>query len=854
MNKFSHSARHAGFNISLLALSISAGAYIPFANADEAGATEHVNVVGQAVSLDKALKEQRASESVSSVVHADGIAKLPDDNAAEALQRLPGLATERDQGEGRFVSVRGISPDLNNVTINGTLVPAPESGRRAVALDVLPSELVQSLSVVKTLTPDMDANSLGGTIEVESLSAFDHKGLFYTASGEASHDKNIGKDSPKISGAASNTFSLGNGTNNFGVAAAISWQERDFGSDNVETGGAWDFEEGAKLEEFEMRDYQITRERLGAGLNFDYKPDQTSQYYLRTLHSEFKDTETRNAAIVEFEDALTSGDTGTAEVKRELKDREETQEIQSLVVGGERSIEFWTIAAQAGHSQSSEDTPLHIPGASFEGSDALEDIGYSNTKKPRLTAPDAFYQAGNFSLDEIEQEKQYAEDTENNVKLDLTRDYEWNGNAARVKFGTKLSRREKANDLESWAFEDFDDAGFTDDQLSLTQFSSGAVDYNLNRFGPGISANGLNGVIAALDRADYYNEIDSRINDYSQQEDTNAAYVMNTLELGDWQLLTGVRYEGTDFEAQGTEARTTENDEGDDVTTFNATNASRSDDYFLPGLHARYSLDKETQLRAAWTNTVVRPTFEQTAPGIVIEGDEAEFGNPDLDPLESSNIDVGVERYIGRAGVVSAYVFYKDISNFSYATDLAGTGAWTDYDEALTFANGDNATLYGLELAFSRKLDRLPSPWNGLIVGANATFTDSDASIKGFDADEEKTVRRDISLPNQADTVGNLMLGWENDVLSMRLSANYKSESLYEVASVTDADHDLYMDGQTFVDLSAQYAISKGLWVNFEAQNMTDEPYYVYTGRSAYNAQYEEYGPTYKLGLTYTQF
>ncbi len=154
---------------------------------------------------------------------------------------------------------------------------------------------MQSLSVVKTLTPDMDANSLGGTVEVESLSGFDHDGLFYSIGTEASYDDNRGKTSPKLSGAISDRFSLGGGVDNFAVAAAFSWQERKFGSDNVETGGAWDFEDGARLEEFEQRDYQIERERSGLGLNFDYRPDDTSNYYLRTLYSRFKDTETRHA-------------------------------------------------------------------------------------------------------------------------------------------------------------------------------------------------------------------------------------------------------------------------------------------------------------------------------------------------------------------------------------------------------------------------------------------------------------------------------------------------------------------------------------------------------------------------------
>jgi len=259
MSAYRHQNRIQGFRISVLALAVATSSV---ALAQEPG-VEHVEVVGQAVSIDKALNEQRSSDSVKSVVHADGIGQLPDDNAAEALQRIPGLSVERDQGEGRFVSVRGIAPDLNSVTINGTLVPSPESERRAVALDVLPSELVQSLSVIKTLTPDMDANSLGGTIEVESLSAFDHDGLFYTLSGEASHDENTSENSPKFSGAISQRFSLGDGVDNFGVAAAYSWSDRDFGSDNVETGGGWDFADGPLLEEAELRDYEISRERTG---------------------------------------------------------------------------------------------------------------------------------------------------------------------------------------------------------------------------------------------------------------------------------------------------------------------------------------------------------------------------------------------------------------------------------------------------------------------------------------------------------------------------------------------------------------------------------------------------------------
>lgn len=813
--------------------------------AESPATTEHVQVVGQAASLDQALKEQRSSDSIKSVVHADGVGQLPDENVAEAAQRLPGISVERDQGEGRFVSVRGLGPDLNSVTINGTLVPSPESERRAVALDVLPSELVQSLSVVKTLTPDMDANSLGGTVDVKSLSAFDHKGLFYTGSSDASYDKNTRQTSPKFSGAASNRFSLGDGIDNFGVAAALSWQKRDFGSDNVETGGAWDFEQGARLQEFEQRDYDISRERAGGGLNFDYKPDDTSSYYLRTLYSRFKDSETRNATKIEFDNAQTAGQLGGAEGSRHLKQREETQEVQSYVFGGERMFGLWTLSGQAGYSRSGEDSPGHIADATFAGNSSFANSGFYDVDKPRpIVGPD-FYDSANFTLDEVEWEKQKTTDTEKNLRLDLARDYDFKGYASQVKFGGKVSRRNKDNDLESWDYDDFSALGLTNEQLNLTPFRKGSVDYRLGNFGPAINGRAIRNLVGGLNPADFYDQEESTVNDFKISENINAGYVMNTIDIDDWRFIAGLRYEGTELEAKGT---------GGTDGVYTASDTKRSYHHWLPGLHARYQLDKNTQVRAAWTQSVVRPTFGQLAPGFVIDGDEAAFGNPDLKPLESSNFDLGIEHYMGHAGTVSAFVFYKDIKNFVYNTDLAGTGSWASFSEANTFANGDSAKLYGLELAYSQKFDWLPAPWNGLLLGANTTFSRSDASIKGFDQASGAQIKRDIDLPSQSDTVGNLMLGWENEKLSLRLSANYKSDYLYELASINDKAHDLYVNDQTFIDFSARYSLTKNLQVSFEAQNLTDQPYFVSTGRGTYNAQYEEYGPTYKLGLTFTHF
>jgi TonB-dependent receptor len=807
---------------------------------------EYVIVLGQAGSLNKALNRQRSADNVVSAVSADAIGQLPDTNVSEALQRLPGLSIERDQGEGRYVRVRGLGPDYNAVTINGVSLPSPDSGRRAVALDVIPSDLLEGLVVTKTLTPDMDANALGGSIDIQSLSAFDRDGNFYSFTAEGSYNELTDNTSPKLALTASDQFSIGSGTDNLGIAAGVSWYDRQFGSDNVETGGAWDFDDGAALlEEIEQRDYTIERERSGMTFNVDYKLSENTDLYWRNLYSKYTDSEQRLSNIVEFEDAIGAGDVTNAEVARELKDRSETQEILSSSLGGSTRVDSWTFDYRVALSESGEDEPQHLGGAAFASIDDIEGVSFSDTTAPYLNTPASFSDANNFELDEVELAQSSTNDTDTSWQFDVTKDFFIGASSAMIKFGGKYSDRDKDSDVEIWVYEDLDEYGFSDEALSMNSYAASNPDYTLGNFGPGINSAAVADAVSGLDQAEFYSEEDSRIEDFDVSEQVSAAYLMGRIDLGDLRLLAGVRYEDTDFSAQGTRY---------DGDNFEDNNADNQYDHLLPSLHARYALGDNTQLRASWTNTLVRPTFDQLAPFFVIDDEEAEFGNPELEPLESSNIDVGIEHYMGLAGVVSAFAYYKDIDNFIYQTDLAGTPMYADYDEAITYANGDSAEIYGVELAFSKQFTALPAPFNGLLLSANATFSDSDATLAYYDEDAGGVVSRDSAMPSQSDTTGNLSIGYDASRFSMRLAANYKSEYLLEVQDVSDAVQDVYVDEQTQLDFSARYYLTEGMQLYFEAANLTDEPYYAYVNEASYNAQYETYGLTYKLGLTITNF
>ncbi|QGZ37882.1 TonB-dependent receptor [Pseudoduganella flava] len=807
-------------------------------------ADQTIVVTGQRVSLARAIAAQEKADNIVSVVSSDDIGGLPDKNAAEALARLPGVAVQRDQGEGRYVTVRGLDADLNAVTINGALVPSPEATRRAVALDVLPAGLIRTLEVTKTLTPDQDANSLGGSVEVKTLSAFDLPGSLLSVGAGASRDTNTDQTSPSANVLWAQRFADGK----LGVAAGLSGEKRKFGSDNVETGGAWN---GNRLAGFELRDYLPVRERYAAALNLDWRPDAAQSYALRSFVSRFSDDEVRDRLTVSNikTDDLAEGQTAGARVERRLRQRKYTQEIRSLTASSDVRLDAWRLHAEAAASRATDDTPESINDARFRGS--FTGIGFTNTMAPRLIAPAAVFDPANYTLNAITLQQRYSEDRAKHVRLDLGRDIESGDWRTAVKFGAKASRRDKDNDTNQWAYNssktssgNYWGAGPT----TLAGFVRGdSLDYALGKIGQAIDPAAVRARIAALPRAGAQLAAESALNDFAMSEDIDAAYVQGTVARGDWSVLAGVRGERTRFDALGAQVN---------GTAVTPRQASRSYTNWLPTVQARFDLDRSTSVRAAWSNAVVRANFSQLAPGISLASTtEATIGNPDLAPLKSHNLDLGIERVLGNDGTMSAYVFHKDISNFTYATNLAGSGRWAGYTTATSYANGDSAKVKGIELSWQQSLRMLPAPFNGLLVGVNGAFTSSDARIDSFDAAAGKRATRTIRMPGQSNRMANLMVGYEMGPISTRLAVNYKSPYLLELGDdVLDASGDRIVDTQKQVDLSFAWQVAKGWQLTFEAANLNNEKYYVYQGVKAHNVQYEQYGRTYKIGLKASLF
>ena len=366
-----------------------------FAQDDAETRMETVEVIGLRGQMQSAIDEQRASNTVESVLTRDDIGQFPDQNVAESVRRLSGVNVLNDQGEGRFVSVRGLDPELNSSTLNGVNLPSPESDSRAVALDVIASELISSVSIMKTLTPEMDADTIGATINIETTKGFDREDPYFSATLEGSYNDLNGDVSPK--GAFDFVYPV---SENFGISGGLSYYDRSTSTDNIESEG-WETTDAGVVfaEDLEYRDYDVQRERMSGTLSFDWRPVPSTELYARAVYSQFDDFETRGRLIFAFDEDSIVGASGSTvsfsdtnepiEVARDLKDRFESQMIQSYQVGGETDLDNWNFEYQLAFSHAEEhefdtqDQTEFVREFDDEGFGVMMD--YSNLELPKFS-------------------------------------------------------------------------------------------------------------------------------------------------------------------------------------------------------------------------------------------------------------------------------------------------------------------------------------------------------------------------------------------------------------------------------------------------------------------------------------
>ncbi|MEL7547198.1 MAG: TonB-dependent receptor [Pseudomonadota bacterium] len=838
---------------------------------------DNILVVGSAAAQAGAINQQRAADSIISVIDSDGLGNFPDTTVADSLQRVPGLSIVTDQGEGRYVSIRGINTDLIAASINGVRTPSPED-RRGVLLDGVPSDLLDGIEVQKSLTPDVDADSLGGIINLKTISAFDRDRQFVRANIEGRWNEITEEINPKATLTYSNVFN-----DTFGVAVSVNYQDLRIEAHNNEI-GEFGLDETTGLfspnDDFENRWYDLTRERLGLVANFDWRVNENTDLYLRTLFNEYRDDEVRNKfelrSFDDFEDTdvVTADSTSFAleEIDAEVRVREEVRQIQTFALGGESRLDDWTFEYEASYAYAEEDDSNNHD-VTFR-SENLQDIvaenvtlDYSTPELPRLIASDAFlaevYNPANYFLDAFEREFSVNEDTEIGARFDVSKDSLIGNTPVTWKTGLKLRDREKVRDV-NLTFEE-------DDSLNLADFVGGDF-IDGWRLGiaqpawpdPDLTA-GLRGAFTADQFVEDDSVIDSTIEDYQIDEQILAGYFMGTFDLGQTTIVAGVRVEQTDVDLTGQffdESDATQFDFG----SFATRNVS--DDYtnVLPSLNIKHEFNDKLIGRAAYYAAVVRPGFGEMAPFAILndDRDEVELGNPNLDALEADNFDLTLEYYPTDLSVISVGLFYKDIENAIYgvefdvddvpdsidlsflpATLLDGDEANDEIAEITTFINVPSSEIFGAEFNYVQSLQDINPALEGFLVSANLTVTDSESELPNG---------RVVRFLNQADTVWNLAIGYDKGPWDLRVSANFRGNNVDELFDADPGDEvfDRTIDDRTLIEASAKYNVNDSLQLYVEGKNLTDEPEYYYFGDESRLMQYDEFGTSWIFGARYT--
>lgn len=828
-------------------------------------ATDVADVVVTGVITDgvaRSLNQQKNADGTVNVLSADAIGRYPDPNVAESLQRVQGIAIQRDQGEGRYINVRGAPSSFTAVSVDGVAIPAVSPTTRAVDLDTLPSDIVSTVEVSKTLTPSQDADSIAGAVDIKTRSPFDKRRLAVSGYAGGSYNDYGGSDT-RAGATVSNVF----GPNQtFGALLSLSYSETNRRPDNVEN--AWTLGTDADvpttfgryyIEETLFKDYETKRTRQAVTGALEWRPSDQIRAWVRGSFAEFNDDEYRNTLRFTYSDGkpkagLTdqAGEFTGARIYKALRHREQNNKIATLSTGGEYTFSNGAVWDATLSWARSEQTYPHRDELVYRSSTA-QTLGYdtANHYAPTYSpfASDYYLNPANYSF----RENTFRSNDTRQEDVAFRTNYELPtviaGREVTLKFGAKYSTRDVTADEERYRDRDNSSGALTP---LMSARPSQNYDYNLGfKLDHGL-VNDYFARIAATSKGAAYRRMPQSISaDYTANEDILSGYGQARFDVGATNVLFGLRIEKTDFEGSAVSIPPS----GSPVPV----SVSRDQTDFFPNLTLRHSFSENLIGRFALTRAISRPDYTDIVPRILETSENVSEdgatkvrttvsrGNPDLKATLSNNIDLGLEYYLRPLGVISANAYYKDLSDYRFTLVTAGV----PYQPApsgfaqVTEARNADGHLAGIELNWQQTFDFLPSWASGFGVFANLTLTDAEIKTAASYAGRNK-----FTLPGQSDTTYNAALFYERYGLSARLSYTHRSEFL-EAIDATRPGLDLYVEGRGQLDFTASYDFGNGVELFGEAKNLTDTAGVRYYGVKERTYEYEKFGYNLFVGLRF---
>lgn len=842
---------------------------------------QEIVVSSQLIGQMAAINQQINSNTIVNVVSKDRIESLPDQNAAESVGRLPGVSIQRDGGEGQKVVVRGLSPRFNNITFNGERIPSTDAVDRSVDLSFLSPDQLAGIEVFKAITPDMDGDAIGGTINFTAKKAQSGlQGDLRLQNGFNGLTDEWGQW--RTNGSVSNRFL----NDKLGVLFTGNYQRADRTAEVLENdftiSGGGLILEGADNVQYVgtnvINDEKI-RQRFGGSIAMDYEFSPSSSILLNASFNERFDDRLRLRNRLSVANGW---------VDYEILDSEERTRVFSNFLSGEHRLfdKSWQLDWRVSYSRSEQELPYSHElrfrqESAFTSIDVTPEGGINALDTLWIRDYDAaFLRRGGARLREDDISEQVY-----TANFDLKKEYslssKWSGY---VKAGAKyrlfdrdkdaIEFRDNGNGPEQGLIEMIE--AFPDEYSRSTAQPSdyGMLDFIENAesgefldgradFGPTLSQTEANRMAALFSDQFYFRRdlIDNE--DYQAEESITAGYAMTEINSDKFMFLGGLRLEYFNGDYVGFETAAGADDEDDVEAEINVIERTNNVWYLeaLPMLHARYKLTDWFDIRGAVTKTLNRPNYQNLVPWRAVNAQENALrqGNPDLRHMTAWNYDIFLSTY-SKWGLFTVGLFYKELENIDVdatQTIIDPVSNFNGFQADFPININGISTIQGVEIDFQANLTSLPSPWNGIVLSANATFLQTetfyplfekvgDSGAPLFNGVFEES-EREGNIPGQPDFVANVSLGYERGGFSGRFSLLMQDDTFDELGARADGDE--FTQLLVRYDASVSQRLPKGfqVYANFNNINNRNDV----SDFFVFESFREDFGFTFDLGVRY---
>ena len=816
----------------------------------------------------EALNRERTADNILQVLPSQVITSLPNTNIADAVGRLPSVSLERDEGEGKYVQIRGTEPRLSNVTVDGVHLPSPESVRN-VKLDAIPADLVESVEISKTLSANQEADAIGGSVNLVTKSPTNRP--YFSVLG-------IGGYTPIAGGRSLDQFSATAGQrfgadHRFGILLSGSYDWNGRGIDDIEPSQAPNQLSNGNTflgpNAADLREYWYDRTRFGLGSTLDYRFSEHSSAYLHGLFSQFKDDGQDwiySPSVGSFDTPTLTNPDGSSGFTHVT--RKPAQRLFSFSAGARHDFGSNLLNYELSFGQAR--FTGFFPRASFDpasGGPLDGNVQYavdtSNPFVPKFTALNAnIFDPNQYTFSSLRTGDDHTFERDVTGAMWLAHNYHAGSHFSTLEIGVKVRDGHKSELDQQQTFSPLDSAPPILMSSFLGSFTN--PDYYFGKFGTYGPTTDFRKIVSFINTNlglfDISNDLDQTLPaDFHVDERVSAGYVMNTINFGNARLQAGVRVEGTQdsFLANSLQF--------DPTGPFTVSQVPGDQSYVdvLPSVQFQYRFGSDTLLRAAYGMGISRPNFSDLPPFVVFDPTvgpgqpSVTAGNPNLKPTHAQNFDLLLERYLKNVGIVQGGVFFKYLTDPIYENVITPvtTGPFAGQLQTAP-VNGPHAHLVGIEMTWQQRLAFLPGLLNGSGVRANYSYTSSDATFPaGFGRTDHAPLLR------QAPNNWNFDYTYDKKGISARMGLTHNDQNIFAYQFQDGATGgkkgplgDQYLYPHTQVDAQVSYWIprARGIQAIVSLLNLNNEVFGFYNGSEQFPVQREYYNRTVSLGLRWT--